>query len=218
MFIAVDGIDGAGKTTLIAQFAAALRSRRPLVTKEPTNESPWAGQIRDSALKKRRSKNDELALFHHDRLWHIAHVIKPALLDERIVLCDRYVDSTLAFQADDEQEANKLYQTLEKEILIPNLTIILDCPVEIGLARIEKGRDRFTTYETIETLKKARRIYRSRQGPNYVHIDGSQSAETTCVSAFNAVAKQFADISRDLLDHLRRSNLSTVSPRKWASI
>src|SRR5207247_9525376 len=97
MFITFEGIDGSGKTTQLRRVEALLND--PLMTKEPGG-TPTADRIR-AVLLDPTSKLDPLAevlLFAASRHQHVVQVIRPALQAGRTVLCDRYVDSTLAFQ------------------------------------------------------------------------------------------------------------------------
>ena len=79
MFIVVDGIDGAGKSTLVLQLAELLGSINPEVTKEPTDHSKWGKRLRAAAVEGRLPHDKELEYFRKDRLHHIDRVIKPAL-------------------------------------------------------------------------------------------------------------------------------------------
>ncbi len=202
MFIAVDGIDGAGKTTLVERLASFLREKGcdPVVTKEPTGESHWGRELRRAAKNGRLSKEQEIKLFHQDRLHHIDAVIRPALEQGKKVITDRYVDSTLAYQGDSPAEGNELYaRFLEDGVLVPDVTFILRCPVKIGLDRIAKrGNGDKSTFETIDTLEKARKIFESRRGKNYVFIDASRTVESTVSQALQALAERFA-LFRDIL-------------------
>ncbi len=180
MFIAVDGIDGAGKTTLVSQLSNLLGIQfQPLITKEPTNLSKWGQRLRESAKTGRLPKPVEIEYFHKDRLFHIKNVIRPAILQNRVVLTDRYVDSTLAFQCETIAEADRLYGVFKDEILIPDITFILKCPVEIGLDRIARNRPDRTKFENQDTLELARSIYESRKGEHYAFLDASGSIEST---------------------------------------
>lgn len=192
MFIAVDGIDGSGKTTLVSRLAALLSPLNPLVTKEPTDRSKWGQRLREATLKGRLPVELELEYFHRDRVWHIDNVIAPALREGRPVLCDRYVDSTLAFQTSTSAEADNLYESFVDEILVPDLTLILDCPVEIGLERIRKRNGGLSQFETVATLSTAKRIYDSREGKNYRHIDASRSADETFLQAVDYIKERAA--------------------------
>jgi dTMP kinase len=198
MFIAVDGIDGSGKTTLVGRLIELLRPLDPVATKEPTNDSEWGRRLRASAVSGRLPKATEIDYFHRDRLHHLETVVRPALSAGRPVVTDRYVDSTLAFQADDLADAEHLYSRFAGELLTPDITFILDCPVETGLGRIARGRDGHSTFETNEFLDRARRIYASRQNGHYAHLDASGTANDTFAQANNILQARFPDLARRL--------------------
>lgn len=187
MFIAVDGIDGAGKTTLVAGLAAWLAPLDPLVTKEPTDRSEWGRRIRSTAASHRLPPEEELELFRRDRAFHSREVIGPALAAGRWVLTDRYVDSTLAFQAATPADADRLYEAMQGEFIVPGLTLILGCPVATGLARIRAGRAGVSAFENAEALERARAIYETRQAPHYRHLDGTGTAAETLAAAVAAI-------------------------------
>jgi dTMP kinase len=194
MFIAVDGIDGAGKTTLVGQLADRFRSAGTtvVVTKEPTSESPWGQALKASADNGRLPREQEIEFFHKDRLHHIANIIQPALDAGHTVICDRYIDSTLAFQAVDILDADKLYAKFAPEILVPDVTFILKCTVEIGLERIRRrNQGSLSTFENKETLLKARSIYESRRGPNYEFLEATGTIEATYFQAIRALKRRF---------------------------
>jgi len=146
VFITFEGPEGAGKTTVIALVAEALRSQQKqiLVTREP-GEGPLGAQIRQLLLHGGdMSSKSELFLFLADRANHVEQVIRPALQEGHIVLCDRYADSTYVYQA--------LVRGLDRSFvesansfatggLKPDATFLLDLPVEVGLSRIE-SKDR----------------------------------------------------------------------------
>ncbi len=179
VFIVVDGIDGAGKTTLVQQLATQFAGLDPVVTKEPTDASEWGRALRSSATRGRMACDQEIEYFHKDRLHHLRTLVKPALAAQRLVICDRYVDSTLAFQGRSPADADIMYDGFLPDIVVPDITLILDCPVDTGLARIRRARSKLTAFEDLSTLERAREIYRTRQGPHYVHIDASRSIEDT---------------------------------------
>lgn len=194
MFIAVDGIDGAGKTTLVRQLVERLKMFDPVATKEPTDKSHWGQKLREAARNGRLPRDEEIEYFHKDRLHHIANVIGPALAAGKTVISDRYVDSTLAFQADSPEQADELYETFLPEILVPDITFILDCPVEIGLRRIRRDRPSLTEYEKREVLERARAIYESRSGEHYVHLDASGDPNSTFEQAWDQLFRRFRKV------------------------
>jgi len=183
LFISVDGIDGAGKTTLCARLADWIGRDNVVLTKEPTADSPYARKIRDGAEIERLSREEELDLFRADRRWHLANRVEPALEQGKTVITDRYVDSTLAFQAHSPEEADTLFERMKSEIRIPDVAFILDCPLAECLRRIEEGRDYRSTFETEHTLERAKAIYDSRRGQHYVHLASNHSPEDTFQAA-----------------------------------
>jgi dTMP kinase len=193
MFIAVDGIDGSGKTTLVQQLVARLKDAVP--TKEPTDQSHWGQELRSAARNGRLPRDTEIEYFHKDRIRHIETMIRPALNAGRTVISDRYVDSTLAFQTDTPEQADELYERFLPQIIVPDITFILDCPVDIGLTRIKRDRPGFSEYERHEVLERARVIYGSRQDAHYVHLDASGTAEATLKQALEYLSRTFRQVS-----------------------
>lgn len=196
MFIAIDGIDGAGKTTLAQQLAELLGQLNPITTKEPTDASHWGRRLRAAAVEARLPRDKELEFFCKDRLHHIEKLIQPALQGGRLVITDRYVDSTLAYQAHTPEEANELYQSLLPEIIVPDVTFILRCPVQTGLKRLKKrDGNNFSQFENGEALDRAARIYESRCGENYEILDASGTPKDTLDQAVQVLVKRFSHLS-----------------------
>ena len=152
-FITFEGGEGAGKSTQIRRLAERLRAlgHEVVLTREPGG-SPGAEAIRDIVLNgppERWSAITETLLMYASRRDHIERVIRPALTAGKVVLCDRFADSTRAYQGAGGQVAARLIDTLEAVVLEevrPDLTLILDLPVEEGLSRALSrggGEDRF---------------------------------------------------------------------------
>jgi dTMP kinase len=207
IFIAIDGIDGSGKTTLSGQLEILLADYDPETTKEPTAESEWGRRLRRSAQEGRLPRDVEIEYFHKDRLHHIRNFIIPCLEDGRIIICDRYVDSTLAFQARDEAEADVMYNEFTQDILVPDITFILRCPVHLGLQRINENRPEKSAFETTETLERAHQIYESRlaKGGGYVGVDASGRIDVTLEQVLRAISIKFPDLRQNLLNSFSRN-------------
>jgi dTMP kinase len=141
LFITLEGVEGSGKTTQAALLADALRARglRASVTREPGGTSVGEA-IRtiflDAAVT--LAPTAELLLVLADRAQHVREKLRPAVRSGEIVISDRYCDSTLAYQGFGRGFDLKLLRDLNQlasDALKPDLTFVLDCPVELGLAR-----------------------------------------------------------------------------------
>lgn len=168
-FVTLEGIEGAGKSTLIANLAADLRQRGddPVVTREPGG-TPLAEQIRRTVLdrgEERLSPEAELLLMFAARAVHLDNLVRPALRRGAWVLCDRFTDATRAYQGGGRGIDAGLIETLARAVhgdLVPDMTLLLDLPVEIGLGRARARReglaDRFET-ETLQFFERVRAAY-----------------------------------------------------------
>ncbi len=139
LFITFEGTEGSGKTTQLRLLAAVLKEYRVphIVTREPGGSS-LSTQLRHWILNKLEYKlmpRTELLLFLADRAQHVGEVIEPALKQGKVVLCDRYSDSTLAYQGGGRGFEMKLLKILNQVAseLKPDLTLLFDLPVEVGL-------------------------------------------------------------------------------------
>ena len=158
-FITFEGGEGAGKSTQIRRLAAHLRAQagRPVLTTREPGGSPRAEAIREallSGLAKAHGPFAEALLFSAARIDHLDTLIRPALARGEIVLCDRFADSTRAYQGAAGGLDPAVLASLERVVVgptRPDLTLVLDCDPELGLARArarqaadgEAGPDRF---------------------------------------------------------------------------
>jgi dTMP kinase len=144
-FITFEGLDGCGKSTQIERLAVGLRARglSVVVTREPGG-TPTAEKIRQLLLDTKTgalASMAELALMFAARAQHIEEVIAPALSDGRIVLCDRFTDSTEAYQGGGRKLGSALVLQLHRILcgnLQPDLTILMDSDVAISVARARR--------------------------------------------------------------------------------
>ncbi|KPW63559.1 dTMP kinase [Pseudomonas amygdali] len=152
LFITLEGPEGAGKSTNREYLAAQLRAQgvQVLLTREPGG-TPLAERIRELLLApsdEAMSADTELLLVFAARAQHLAEVIRPALARGEVVLCDRFTDATYAYQGGGRGLSQQRIAVLEEFVqgdLRPDLTLVFDLPVEIGLSRAAaRGRlDRF---------------------------------------------------------------------------
>jgi dTMP kinase len=198
LFITLEGIEGSGKTSHAASLAQRLRAQGRTVTLTHEPGDTRAGQaIRaiflDPAISLQVSA--ELLLVLADRAQHVAEKLKPALARGEIIISDRYADSTTAYQGYGRGFDLKLLDQLNRlaaNNLAPDLTILLDCPVETGLARTKlransHGPDRFEGAD----MEFHRRV---REG--FLRLVQAEPARVRLVDSDRPKEDVFADITR----------------------
>lgn len=186
-FITLDGIDGAGKTTQLNVIKEWFsQNQLPVVfTREP-GSTPIGEQLRDLALnpKSSLSPKAETLLMFTSRQQHLDDVVYPNLAQNVHVVCDRFTDSTFAYQGGGRGVPHEQIAEIERWVqgdLQPDLTIILDVPLEVALERIERSRekDRFER-EGSGFYAAVRDVYLQRAASNpqrYVVINSNRDKE-----------------------------------------
>ncbi len=151
--ITVEGIDGAGKSTQVEHLADVLagRGHRVVRTREP-GATALGRELRRMVLGRELglSADAELLLFLADRAEHVATVIAPALATGVIVVCDRFSDSTIAYQGyGRERDLARIRRWSDESSggVAPDLTLLLDCPIELGVGRRRREIDRYHLLE-----------------------------------------------------------------------
>lgn len=197
MFIAFEGIDGSGKTTQSKILAERLSSKRCKVihTFEPTNSE--IGKIIRENLKGSVSgmSHETMALlFAADRIEH-SERIKNQLNAENIVISDRYLMSSIAYQG--AFTSAKWVREINKpsiQMLEPDLYIYIDLPPEIAMERIWENREKTEFFEREEYLKKIYEIYENQLNEtcNYIRVDGTKSQEEIQQIIFKEVLKRIS--------------------------
>lgn len=187
-FISLEGGEGVGKTTNIGYIQSLLAENNipVLLTREPGG-TPLAEAMRQLLLDKNQeemTEQAELLMMFAARAQHIKHVIKPALEQGIWVLCDRFTDATYAYQGGgrsmDFAAINWLENFVQGE-LRPDLTLLLDAPVKIGMGRAaQRGKlDRFEV-EKITFFEKVREAYLAlaeQQAERIKVVDATQNLE-----------------------------------------
>ena len=203
-FMSFEGTEGVGKTTAIEQLCTRLQARGIdyLRTREPGG-SPFAERLREILLDPNTAINDdtELLLMFAARCDHMQQVILPALQRGTWVICDRFTDSTVAYQgfgrADgDATVCAKIDMLIEQFVLqLPALTLWLDLPVSEGMARANKrsAADRFEQQATefFTRVHQGFSVLASEQPERIQRIDASGSADEVSARVWQTVQKKF---------------------------
>ncbi len=187
-FITIEGSEGVGKSTNISFIKDYLEEKNIelLITREPGG-TPLAEEIRELLLQKRSENIDETAellMMFAARAQHLNTVILPAIDAGKWVLCDRFTDSTYAYQGGGRGLSWQLIERLEETVqqeLQPDLTLYLDIDVKLGLARASKRAelDRFES-EEIDFFERVRTAYLTRvktDTKRYQVIDAGQDLQ-----------------------------------------
>ena len=209
-FITIEGPDGSGKTTQVERLAERLRSagHEVLVTREPGG-TRLGEQLREILLARHGGvePTDALTdafLFEAARRQLVRQVIRPALADGSIVVCGRYSDSTLAYQgygAGAPLDVLRAIDAAATDGLRPNLTILLDLPVEVGLAR--KGPDETTRFEAEQDVAFHRRVrtgflaLAADEPDRFAVVDATITVDEVADEVWSIVAEMLARTSSE---------------------
>ena len=176
VFIVIEGLDGSGKTTQAKLLAEKLsRSHRAVYTAEPSRGKIGAF-IRDRCLygEKRLAPMVEALLFAADRVEHVENEVKPALAEGKLVISDRCVYSSLAYQGAGGLSLDWI-ESVNKYALKPDFAVFIDVSPEIVLQRLNRRK---SVMETLETQRKVREIYLDFVAKgDLVRIEGNKPAE-----------------------------------------
>jgi dTMP kinase len=197
-FITLEGGEGAGKSTLSRGLAAALQARGVdvVLTREPGG-TPGADEIRELLVKGETGRwglKTEALLFSAARLDHLERRIRPALAAGQWVICDRYYDSTYAYQVAARGLDPAFFDALVALVGFdtPDLTLILDLPPEMGLKRSRGATVQEDRYERMDlafhTRVRAGFAARAAAAPaRFVTIDATGQKAATLAAALNAI-------------------------------
>lgn len=206
LFVSFEGGEGTGKSTQLRHLAATLLAagHEVVTTREPGG-TPLAEAIRSLILTHEAASQEAMTqalLFAAARRDHVARIIQPALARGAIVLCDRFIDSTRAYQGGEVAR-----DTLESIIqlatsgLEPHLTILLDMPVAAGLARARKRAAMTDTFEqaaeSFHEGVRMRFLTLARNNPARILIfDAQKSEDVLTREIFTQVTDHFLNVGR----------------------
>lgn len=203
MFITFEGGEGSGKTTCIAKIKKRLEKDgyKVVLTREPGG-TPISEEIRSVILDKKNTKMDkrtEALLYAASRRQHLIEKVWPSVKAGKIVICDRYLDSSLAYQggARGIGVENVLKMNLfATEGTFPDITFLFDIDPKLGLKRISKNNAREVNRLDLETLKFHQNVRKyflqlaKRYPKRYVIIDASKSIKQTEEMVYQALKKR----------------------------
>ncbi|MDG3061100.1 dTMP kinase [Lacticaseibacillus casei] len=208
-FITFEGPDGAGKTSVLEALIPRLKSQSQAalhLTREPGG-AKISEKIRDVILDPANTEMDartEALLYAASRRQHLVEVIQPALAQGDIVICDRFVDSSVAYQGGGRQIGTQAVLQMNQFAtagLEPNLTIYLDVPVQVGLDRIaahqhERQYDRLDQ-ESLAFHERVHSAYMKLVADNptrIVTVDATQPLAAVVTAAEAAITKRFPSL------------------------
>jgi dTMP kinase len=206
-FITLEGPEGSGKTTAARHLAGWLRDRgvATVLTQEPGG-TPLGEEVRRIVLHMRGMSDDldpraDALLYAAGRAQHVARVIRPALERGEWVVCARYIDSSLAYQGagygNDPDELRGL-QDFATGGLRPDLTILLDVPVDVGLERTRRRKEwnRFEDTAGAAFFERVRSAYlrmAAEEPDRFRIVDGAGSVDASDAAIRTTVAEAFTD-------------------------
>ncbi len=185
MLIAVEGIDGSGKTTVAKRIVERLKNLgyNAVYLQEPTH-GKYGRRIRESG--RRYDAEEEMKLFLLDRMEDVEKNIIPALKSGKIVVMDRYYYSNIAYQSARGIDPEKIRKMNEKIAPKPDLVILLDLDPEIGMERIRR-RGELSPFEDVGYLKKVREMFLRIADENTVIVDAGKPVEEVEEEVFRVV-------------------------------
>jgi len=187
--VVVEGIDGAGKSTVLRRLAEHCAARGlPWVTSGEPTRGPWGMKLRQSMVEGRLSLEEELSLFLKDRAEHVETLIRPALAAGKVVLLDRYYPSSAAYQGARGVEPEKILEENERFAPQPDLVLLLDFDPDGAIGRVRSRGDAPNSFEHIEQLRAVRQIFLGLRRDFIRRVDASRPAEevwTECRELFD---------------------------------
>jgi dTMP kinase len=176
LLVTIEGIDGTGKSTLLAALKEQLRNLDPVFTREPG--ATWVGESVRRAIAEQIDPITEATLFVADHAAHLATVVRPALAEGKLVISDRYSDSRFAYQSvtlagvipNPEGWLRAMHNGWS---IVPDKTILLVIPVDVALARLatKSGHEHFERREILEKVQNRYLEFARAEPARFVIVD-----------------------------------------------
>lgn len=210
MFISLEGIEGCGKTTQLKHISTYLKisGRSFVVTREPGGTA-IGKEIRAILLdpaSKELVPAAELLLYMADRAQHIEAVIKPGLAEGKIVVCDRYVDATVAYQGFARGLGVDYIRDLHRIVLKdfkPDVTFLLDLPPRIGLSRAWQELDSGNRSGSESRFEKEAISFHEKVRAGYLKLARLEPQRFKIIDASRNILEVQAEIQKVLSDYIR---------------
>ncbi len=178
--IVAEGVDGAGKSSHLKELAETLEAsgHEVVLLREPT-DGTWGKKIRKLLTDGRDGilPEEELSYFNNDRREDVELNIQPALDRKAIILIDRYYYSTAAYQGALGFDPQAICEENETFAPRPDLVLMFNIQPEVGLSRISKSRDGFSSFEKLDYLKRVQAIFDTFEGLHIKRIDADREYE-----------------------------------------
>jgi dTMP kinase len=201
VLVTLEGIDGTGKSTLLAALREKLADLDPVFTREPG--ATWVGDAVRRAVAEQIDPVTEATLFVADHAAHLATVVRPALANKKLVISDRYSDSRFAYQSvtlegvipDPERWLRAMHNGWS---IVPDKTFLLAIPIDDALARLEgkTGREHFERREILEKVQDRYLAFARAEPGRFVVVDALLEKEE--------IAGFVADAIRQMVAHGRK--------------
>ena len=211
MFITLEGIEGCGKTTQINHLKSYIehKGRACVVTREPGGTA-IGSDIRSILLNPANNNlvpKAELLLYMADRAQHIATLIKPALAQNKVVLCDRYFDATVVYQGYARGLGTSFISELHRLLLEdfkPDITLLLDLSPKVGLARAWKELNKGTRSGTESRFEEETLSFHEKVRSGYLELAHQEPDRFKIIDAAGDEQQVQADIQKVLAQYLEK--------------
>jgi dTMP kinase len=192
LLITIEGIDGTGKSTLIAALKEKLADLDPVFTREPG--ATWVGEAVRRAIKEQTDPVTEATLFVADHAAHLATLVRPALAKGKLVISDRYTDSRYAYQSVTldgiiPNPVEWLQAMHNHWSIVPDKTFLLVLSVDAALSRLSEknGREHFERREVLEKVQNNYLEFARNEPSRFVIVDAQKEKEEIATFVTNAI-------------------------------
>ena len=192
LLITIEGIDGTGKSTLIAALREYLADLDPVFTREPG--ATWVGEAVRRAIKEQTDPVTEATLFVADHAAHLATLVRPALAEGKLVISDRYTDSRYAYQSVTldgiiPNPVQWLQEMHNHWSIVPDKTFLLVLSVDAALARLSEknGREHFERREVLEKVQNNYLEFARNEPSRFVIVDAQKEKDEIATFVANAI-------------------------------